>query len=280
MMTFVLTVLGVKAALPPVTQWSYPVDGVTYTGEYDILGDHVRIKANQPGGLAVFINQTKDATPALGGIGADGTAALLRIETGADGLNEDDFNALNSSDVPALGHFTSIDLSKATVASVSTMSGMSMGNVKYLQLPSNIQSTTDMADLISQMPALEMAFSFNDLNTTKPQVFIHSFKSNSRVAAFSALNCEADLQKSVYVTMSGNYGNDDMIAHGGNLPFMKAAVWDFTGASFDNCNVDASTSVVSRGPYYASNDPFQEHGTVTLSSSYPSNAFYYFKNYL
>ena len=274
MLMCVLAVLGAKA--DPVN-WSYTVDGVTYTGEYDILGDHVRIKANQPGGLAVFINQTKDATPALGGIGADGTAALLRIETGADGLNEDDFNALNSSDVPALGHFTSIDLSEATVASVSTMSGMSMGNVKYLRLPSNFQSTTEMADLRSQMPALEMALSFSDLETTTPKVFIHSFKSNSRVAAFAALNCEATLNNAVYATLSGDYGDDDLIAHNGNLPFMKAAVWDFTGASFDNCRVNAS--VVNRGPYYASDDPFQEHGTVTLSSSYPSNAFYYFSNY-
>lgn len=273
----VLTVIGVKAA--PVN-WSYTVDGVTYTGKYDILNDHVRIEVDQPGGLAVFINQTKDADPALGGIGADGAPTVLKVEKpGGCELNADDFSALNSTGVPALAHFTTIDLKGAIIEDASVISGssMSMGNVKYLRLPENFQSTTEMADLKSQMPALDMVFSFTDLNTTKPKVFIHSFTSNSRVAAFSALNCEADLQKSVYVTMSGNYGNDDMIAHGGDLPFMKAAVWDFTGASFDDCRVDAS--VVQRGPYYASDDPFQEHGTVTLSSNYPSNAFYYFYNY-
>ena len=192
-------------------------------------------------------------------------------------LTEADFTLLNSTTYPRLADVTTLDLSGATIGGISTMSGMRMGGVKYLRLPSNIQSTTEMASLNSQMPALEMAFSFSDLETTTPKVFIHSFKSNSRVAAFAALNCEATLNNAVYATLSGDYGDDDLIAHNGNLPFMKAAVWDFTGASFDNCRVNAS--VVNRGPYYASDDPFQEHGTVSLSSSYPSNAFYYFKDY-
>ena len=266
--------------------------GFTWTssdGQYTVTASNVnvggsdtyqKLVVNKAGALAAFVAATKDLSDSDGGplegVGGNSTRVNLQIE---GPLNSADFSALNSTEVARWGTFTSLDLTNAEIADASVITGseMKMGNVKYLRLPSNFQSTTEMADLSSQMPALEMALSFSDLETTTPKVFIHSFKSNSRVAAFAALNCEATLNNAVYATLSGDYGDDDLIAHNGNLPFMKAAVWDFTGASFDNCRVNAS--VVNRGPYYASDDPFQEHGTVSLSSSYPSNAFYYFSNY-
>lgn len=292
MMCVVAALQSMAAQLPPgENEVTWEKNG--YTVKFDKNADGpegFELKVSGPGALAAFFADADNAAniTAIGNINSTKLKIMPLPQEGAAPpqpgvepvceLNADDFSALNSTTHSELAHFTTVNLKNVTVTGgISTMSGMRMSGVKYLRLPSNIQSTTEMASLKSQMPALEMAFSFSDLGTTTPKVFIHSFTSNSRVAAFSALNCEADLQKSVYVTMSGNYGNDDMIAHGGNLPFMKAAVWDFTGASFDNCNVDAT--VVNRGPYYASNDPFQEHGTVTLSSSYPSNAFYYFKNY-
>ena len=267
-----------------VGTWAADFEWTSDDGQYTVTASDVsvggsdtyqKLVVNKAGALAAFVEATKGvANNVLMGVGGNASRVNLQIE-GA--LNSADFSALNSTEVARWGTFTSLDLTNTEIAGVSTMSGMSMGNVKYLRLPSNFQSTTEMADLSSQMPALEMALSFSDLETTTPKVFIHSFKSNSRVAAFAALNCEATLNNAVYATLSGDYGDDDLIAHNGNLPFMKAAVWDFTGASFDNCRVNAS--VVNRGPYYASDDPFQEHGTVSLSSSYPSNAFYYFSNY-
>ena len=280
---FAMLCVSIGAWAAPV-QWSYTVDGNTYTGEYDILNDHVRIKVNQPGGLAVFINQTKDADPALGGIGAEGTPAALRIETGADGLNEDDFSALNSSGVPALGHFTTMDLSKASVASVSALSGMSMSGLEYLRLPNDMTSADDvkaMASLKTNNSALKMVGAYDPDNNNFDgggkwaEVAMHSFEANNVVPFITAMNIPVSGNPNPVprqIRMSGEYGDKDLVNNGPNFGHGTSAEWDFTGAHFADCTIPATDAA-----YYNYNDPFLEGGLVANTTS--SNSFYYFSQY-
>ena len=279
--------VSIGAWAAPVN-WSYTVDGNTYTGEYDILNDHVRIKVNQPGGLAVFINQTKDADPALGGIGAEGTPAALRIETGADGLNEDDFSALkNSSDVPALGHFTTMDLSKASVESVSTLSGMSMSGLQYLRLPNNMTSADDvkaMASLKTNNSALKMVGAYDNTKAKKDggnyaAVALYSWEANNVTPFITQMNIPVSGNPPTDVCeirMAGEYGEKDLVSNGAtgtpNFGYGTSAEWDFTGAHFANCTIPATNAA-----YYNYDDPFCDGALVANTTS--SNSFYYFSQY-
>lgn len=184
--------LIMMSVLVSVGTWAAGFTWTSSDGQYTITASNVnvggsdtyqKLVVNKPGALAAFVEATKgDANNVLMGVGGNASRVNLQIE-GA--LNSDDFSALNSTEVARWGTFTSLDLTNAEIADASVITGseMKMGNVKYLRLPSNFQSSTEMADLSSQMPALEMALSFSDLETTTPKVFIHSFKSNLNSAA-------------------------------------------------------------------------------------------------
>ena len=281
--------VSIGAWAAPV-EWSYTVDGVTYTGKYDVTNDHVRIEVNQPGGLAVFINQTKDANPALGGIGAANNPTALRIEKpgGACELNEDDFNALNSSDVPALAHFTTMDLSKASVAEVSTLSGMSMSGLQYLRLPNDKTSADDvkaMASLNSNNSALKMVGAYDNTKAKKDggnyaAVALYSWEANNVTSFINQMDIKTSGNPPTDVCeirMAGEYGDKDLVSNGAtgtpNFGYATSAVWDFTGAHFADCTIPATDAA-----YYNYDDPFCDGALVANTTS--SNAFYYFHQYM
>ena len=238
-----------------------------------------KLVVNKAGALAAFVEATKgDANNVLMGVGGNASRVNLQIE---GPLNSDDFSALNSTEVERWGTFTSLDLKNATIEdmSVITSSSMNMGNLKYMRLSPNLTDVNAMESLKTLNASLDLVLSIGDLGTTLPKVYINSFTPNSVVKASdifkNGYNGFEDLRACKYVTMTGDYGNTDLV-NGTSKNFGDAAVWDFTGASFAACKVNPA---VNRGPYYASNDPFCDHPTVTISSSYKSNAFFYFNYY-
>lgn len=275
----VLVSIGTWAA-----DFTWTSDDGTYTvtaSDVSIGGSdtYQKLVVNKPGALAAFVEATKDdANNTLQGVGGNTSRVNLQIE---GGLNSSDFSALNSSDVERWSTFTSLDLKNATIEDMAVITGssMNMGNLKYMRLPSNLTDVNAMESLKTLNASLDLVLSISDLSTTLPKVYINSFTPNSVVKASDVFkngwNGFEDLRACKYVTMTGDYGNTDLV-NGTSKNFDDPAVWDFTGASFATCKVSPS---VDRGPYYASNDPFCDNPTVTISNNYQSNAFFYFNNY-
>lgn len=291
--------IGMQAQDPTWTDGTYSVT-ITNIDPNQVGGKNTyqKIEVNQAGALAAYLAAYSAAAPndVKPHQRIDATRVNLQIE---GPLNENDIAALKSANVSfkrpvegqpgveetvyPLASITSLDLKNATFETTVSMAGMSMENLKYLRLPSNFDTVGSMSSLSTTTnPNLEVALSTDAIGNAANKIVINSFKANGLNGAKSVFitNYEnfLELNKVKYVTMSGIYGDHDLVdgtsKNFGNTP----AVWDFTGATFVACDVDGT--VANRGPYYASNDPFCEHGTVTpLSSTYPSNAFYYFRNY-
>lgn len=280
--------LIIMSVLVSIGTWAANFTWTSSDGQYTVTASNVnvggsdtyqKLVVNKPGALAAFVEATKgDDNNVLMGVGGNASRVNLQIE-GA--LNSADFSALNSTEVARWGTFTSLDLKNATIENMSviTSSSMSMGNLKYMRLSPNLTDVNAMESLKTRNASLDLVLSLGDLGTTLPKVYINSFTPNSVVKASdifkNGYNGFEDLRACKYVTMTGDYGNTDLV-NGTSMNFGQAAVWDFTGASFATCKVNPA---VNRGPYYASNDPFCDHPTVTISSSYKTNAFFYFKNY-
>ena len=287
--------------------------GFTWTsGEYTVTASNVevggsdtyqKLVVNKPGALAAFVAATKDLSDSEGGplkgVGGNSTRVNLQIE-GA--LNSDDFSALNSTKVARWGTFTSLDLTNVTGIDFETISGMKMGSLKYLKLPGNMTDQDKMKQLNSQNPNLGIVISVkkdtytgtveeNGQQVEKKynSVYVHSFTSNSIIDASSVFkeghNGFEALKNAKYVSMSGNYGNTDL-ANGTSCNFGNAAIWDFTGAKFDNCTMPGYTFTAASedgdGNHYNVNDPFKEYPELiqaNIPDGYETNAFYQFYLY-
>ncbi len=197
-------------------------------------------------------------------------------------LTAEDFKALNSNTYSQLASVTKLDLSGATVEDFSAMTEMSMNNVEYLNLPSNLTDVTEMKKLKSNNSSLKTVLSCDASNSAIIKSYAYSFEANSLLNALSAFNMIApnsNFRMAKYVTMAGEYGDKDLHGSSEGANFRNApAVWDFTGAHFADCTVNMGTGT---GTYYAYNDPFQEREAdkAGAQGNYDTNAFYYFYSY-
>ena len=262
----VIDVSGVTDMYGDKTLTNQNVTTVIYNGSSNITSI-----TDNGGNDVILVNKgLKTATAKLSG-SDELASAMPQIDVALDRLT---ITGTLSSDDAAVLNATAVDASGVTTVTAELEE--IKGTATYMALPAGY-STADLESLKTNNPNLQVAMGFEDLNTNKPKLTMHSFSSNNVVNAANALNNFANIRACKYVSMKGNYGDHDLV-DGTSLNFGDVAVWDFTGATFVACNVDGT--VADRGPYYASNDPFCEHGTVTpLSSTYPSNAFYYFRNY-
>ncbi len=192
-------------------------------------------------------------------------------------LTVEDFEALNSNTYSQLASVTKLDLSGATVEGFSAMTEMSMNNVEYLNLPSNLTDVTEMKKFGSNNPSLKIVVSCDATNTDIKKSYAYSFTPNSMLGAFSAFGGLEDFRNAKYVTMAGEYGDKDLVGATDGLNFKNSpAIWDFTGAHFVDCTVNLTNGFT----YYAYNDQFKENDPITVNSGdYATNAFYYFQSY-
>ncbi len=218
-------------------------------------------------------------------------------------LTTEDFNALNSTTYSQLASVTKLDLSGATVASISDMSGMNLSAMEYLRLPDGMTSADDvkaMANLhsSSKNAALKMAgaqsntVTFNGVTTNNKEVAVYSFVPNSSPAYKNAFSF---VENAKSVRMAGTFGVNDLIdTTNNNTPIYGwngvVGLWDFTGASFEDCTINAAQGSEYSYQYkyqtesgdkhhYDINDPFKEdmdNATLGLPPGYETNAFYYF----
>lgn len=218
-------------------------------------------------------------------------------------LTAEDFNALNSTTYPQLASVTKLDLSGATVASISDMSGMNLSAMEYLRLPNGMTSADDVAAMAnlhtsSKNAALKMAgaqsntVTFNGVTTNNKEVAVYSFVPNSSPAYKNAFSF---VENAKSVRMAGTFGVNDLIdTTNNNTPIYGwngvVGLWDFTGASFEDCTISAAQGSEYSYQYkyqtesgdkhhYDINDPFKEdmdNATLGLPPGYETNAFYYF----
>lgn len=236
--------------------------------------NYQKVVVNTPGALAAFITAVKENNELWNSLGNNG-----RVNLQIEGeLNSDDFSALNSSEVEGWGTFTSLDLKNATIAdmAVITNSSMNMGNLKYMRLPSNLTDVNSMESLKTLNASLDMVVSISDLDTNLPKAYINSFTANSILSVSNVFkngyNGFEELKACKYVTMTGYYGETDLVYNNTKNFGDNVAVWDFSGAHFADCTISAVDA-----KYYNYDDPFCEHDLVAPSTS--SNAFYYFSFY-
>lgn len=218
-------------------------------------------------------------------------------------LTAEDFGALNSATYSQLASVTKLDLSGATVASISDMSGMNLSAMEYLQLPNGMTSADDVAAMAnlhtsSKNAALKMAgaqsntVTFNGVTTNNKEVAVYSFVPNSSPAYKNAFSF---VENAKSVRMAGTFGVNDLIdTNKSNTPIYGwngvVGLWDFTGASFEDCTINAAQGSEYSYQYkyrtesgdnhhYDINDPFKEdmdNATLGLPPGYETNAFYYF----
>lgn len=202
-------------------------------------------------------------------------------------LTVDDFKLLNSNTYPQLASVTKLDLSGATVASISDMTDMNLSGMEYLRLPDGMTSADDvtkMKDLhsSSKNASLKMAGAYKD--AALDEVALYSFMSNS-VQGF-----QSDMMSSVWsnikvARLAGQYGVNDLDKGNNNLVFSSVpAEWDFTGANFDACTIEGPLVFANGSSYYREDDPFEEgqpNHSAPLSSlsNFQTNAFFYFQAY-
>lgn len=281
-----------------VGTWAAEFTWTSDDGQYSITATNVQIGSSStyqklvvsgPGALEAFVEATKgDSNNALMGVGGNSDRFDLIIE---GEMNTNDFSALNSDDAGRWGTFTSLNLSNVTGIDFETItsSDMKMSGLKYLKLPSNMNDQDKMKQLNANNPNLGVVISvekdtYTGTVTENGQTVekkyntahIHSFEANSLEGACTAFkdadinggyNGFVSLKDSKNVSMSGVFGDTDLAGR-----FNNPAIWDFTGAKFEDC-----TATVPSLEYYNYDDPFQEHGQVTTTSS--TNAFFYFSAY-
>ena len=203
-------------------------------------------------------------------------------------LTAEDFELLNSTTYSQLASVTKLDLSGATVASISDMTGMNLSAMEYLRLPDGMTSADDVAAMAnlhssSKNAALKMAGAYKD--DTLDEVALYSFTSNS-VQGFQSAMMSSVWGNINVARLAGQYGVNDLDKGTSDLVFSsKPAEWDFTGANFDACTVNGDFPFANSSDYYSETDPFEE-GTeggkpapLTGLSNFQTNAFYYFKGY-
>lgn len=268
--------------------------GFTWTdGTYTVTASNVslggsdtyqKLEVSGPGALAAFVEATKGEGSPLRGLGSESQRVNLHIE---GGLNADDFNSLNSTNVPSWGTFKSLKMDNATVADFSALSGMSMSGLKYLLLPSNLADVSDMKTLKAKNSNLDIVIALtteeSEAGNNLPKAVIQSFTANSVPGAYSAFRDGLGydgftaLRSAKVITMSGEYGDKDLNdnTYNGQLYNNSPAVWDFTGAHFADCTVNGGLST----SYYNYDNPFQDPAkgsTSTAGNNYSTNAFWYF----
>ena len=209
-------------------------------------------------------------------------------------LNADDFTAMSSTTHPELSGVKTVDMSNATVSvdtsegstatAISTMSGMNLSKMEYLRLPNNMTSADDVAEMkdLKKDPnnaSLKMVGAYDGSPATGAKVALYSFIANSVPGFLTATGVPTSGNPNPMPTdikMAGEYGENDLVNNGTpTMGWGTSALWDFTGAHFEDCAV--SISGQDSGSYYDYDDPFCEDGVVSPSSS--SNAFYYFRFY-
>lgn len=203
-------------------------------------------------------------------------------------LTAEDFELLNSNTYSQLASVTKLDLSGATVASISDMSGMNLSAMEYLRLPDGMTSADDvtkMKDLhsSSKNASLKMAGAYKD--AALDEVALYSFVSNS-VQGFQSAMMSSVWSNIKVARLAGQYGVNDLDKGNYNLVFNSIpAEWDFTGANFDPCTINQTMNFANGSSYYSEIDPFEE-GTaggkpapLTGLSNFQTNAFYYFSGY-
>lgn len=209
-------------------------------------------------------------------------------------LTAEDFKALNSTTYPQLASVTKLDLSGATVASISDMSGMNLSAMEYLRLPNGMTSADDvtkMKDLHSSSKnaslkmagALSNTLTYDGVTTDNKEVAIYSFVPNSAGKFKTAFPI---LEGAKSVRMAGAFGNNDLVDHSNNnTPIFghngPVALWDFTGASFTDCKIPSYTFQYQTESgdkrHFDLDDPFKEtEGFTSLPDNYQTNSFYYF----
>ena len=263
------------------------------------------LNVSTPGALATWVaNHTGDnydTNNPFEGLGGSDDFYSLTI-TGT--LNAADLAALDAAKCGAFSRFPRIDMSGVTLADDVTSAEVCAVNfgtgsfdkngttisgtgATYIRLPNSMTSADDVAQMAKMQDDgnnanLKVVASCDNSNASIPEMAVYSFSENKLSTAKSTF-ADMPWESTKIVRMAGSFGDNDLIDHvNEDRPiwgFGGGAVWDFTGASFSTITIDAST-LVNRGPYYASNDPFEDNGVVTpLSSSYTTNAFYYFMNY-
>lgn len=203
-------------------------------------------------------------------------------------LTAEDFALLNSATYSNLASITKLDLSGATVESVSTMADMNLSGMEYLRLPDGMTSADDVKAMqslhtSSKNAALKMAGAYKD--DALDEVALYSFVSNS-VQGFQSAMMSSVWSNIKIARMAGQYGNTDLDKGNYNLVFNSIpAEWDFTGANFDPCTINQTMNFANGSSYYSEIDPFEE-GTaggkpapLTGLSNFQTNAFYYFSGY-
>lgn len=211
-------------------------------------------------------------------------------------LTAEDFNLLNSATYSQLASVTKLDLSGATVASISDMSGMNLSAMEYLRLPNGMTSADDVAAMAnlhtsSKNAALKMVgaqsntLTYDGVTTDNKEVAIYSFVPNSAGKFKTAFPI---LEGAKSVRMAGALGDNDLVDHSNNnTPIFgwggPVALWDFTGASFTDCKIPSYTFQYQTESgdkrHFDLEDPFKEtEGFTSLPDNYQTNSFYYFKD--
>lgn len=211
-------------------------------------------------------------------------------------LTAEDFELLNSTTYSQLASVTKLDLSGATVASISDMSGMNLSGMEYLRLPDGMTSADDVAAMeglhsssknasLKMVGAQSNTLTYDEVTTNNKEVAVYSFVPNS-AAGFKTTFPILEGAKSV--RMAGIYGDNDLIDHSNNnTPIFgwdgPVALWDFTGASFTDCTIPSYTFQYQTESgdkrHFDLDDPFKEtEGFTSLPDNYQTNSFYYFKD--
>lgn len=269
MMTLVLVVSGIKAD-PSISK-----NGSTITLSGFNAGDLAKVFAGE-----------------IEGISASDFSGVSRIVFGSGcALNADDFTAMNSTTHSELSGVRTVDMSNATVSvdtsegstatAISTMSGMNLSGMEYLRLPDSMTSADDVAEMkdLKKDPnnaSLKMVGAYDGTPATGAKVALYSFIANSVPGFLTATGVPTSGNPNPMPTdikMAGEYGVNDLVNNGTpTMGYGTSALWDFTGAHFENCTIPQGET-----KYYSYDDPFCENDKVAPSTS--SNAFYYFKQY-
>lgn len=255
-----------------VGTWAYngSGDGITLS---DGGADKQIIVTTRPGALADWYNSLSETEK---GYLRSSSRTTLDI---SGPLSDLDLAVLNSTTEEAWGDYTTLDLKNATIENTSGVSGIAMSNLKYLRLPSNFDNVSSMSGLNSNNPNLEVAVSTDAVGESAKKIVIQSFKANGFNASRSSLNLTDELKNLKYITMSGDYGDKDLVDNG-NIFGGTPAVWDFTGADFEEVTIQTKSGNFSGiHPYFANNDPFCLDEEIYPVYPYTTNAFYYFSSY-
>ncbi len=290
--TFVLTALGVKAA-------TISGDGISGATDNSSGKKVQTLVVSTPGALAAWVaahtGDNYDTNNPFGGLGGSDDFYSLNI---SGELNAADLAALNSSTCAAFSRFPRIDMSAVTLAADATSAdvcGVNFGTgsfdkngttvpgagAEYILLPNGTTEADDVTLMSSMKESgknsnLKMVGSYDDTNSSLPELALYSFKTNE-VLNFNAAFTSMNISDAMIVRMAGSYGETDLV-NGTSLNFNSIApIWDFTGADFAPYTIP-SYGLDANG-YNETMDFYEDNPKVTSLTNYPSNAFYFFGYY-